>query len=110
MLTKRTVSVTLAATYIMLSSHLVFAQSGSECIEKVERPTACDHVIIKVADPRIIQSSNILQSPVCICLSDFPSVFADSQSSSGAMPTLEEKVILDSWQLTLSDLSQLLRY
>lgn len=103
-------TVILIALAFVVPMDNVNAQAPLECIEKADKPLACEHVIIKIADPRIVRSSRIEGSPVCICLSDFPSIYAESQSAESPEITPEERLILDRWQLNIGELNQLLRF
>ena len=93
-----------------ISSRQAQAQDPLNCIEKRDKPLVCEHLIIKIADPRVVRRSHIKGSPICICLSDFPSVYAENQSISTFQVSAAEKIILDQWQLSFTQLQQLLRF
>ena len=106
---KFTKQLCIAAVSFLACS--VNAQTDSaplECIAQAEKLTPCEHLIIKKTDPRILRSSSISTPTVCICLSDFPSLF-DEQASTPALEHTEE-AILDQWALTKRQLNHLLRY
>lgn len=93
-----------------ISSLHAQAQDPLNCIENSDKPLVCEHLIIKIADPRVVRRSRIQGSPICICLSDFPSVYAGNQSISTFEVSAAEKIILDQWQLSFTQLQQLLRF
>ena len=71
------INLRLSFAFVLLCSAVISslhaqAQDPLNCIEKSDKPLVCEHLIIKIADPRVVRRSRIQGSPICICLSDFP--------------------------------------